>query len=38
MNLEQRVAEHFEVKSMNDQDYTEANYPNKKIADWGYCP
>lgn len=33
---EKKGSDFIGIKSINDQDYTEDNYPNKKVNDWNF--
>lgn len=36
LKLAPKVSDYVEIKDIGDRDYTEENYPNKKIADWKF--
>lgn len=34
--VERKISNNVSIKSINDMDYTDANYPNKKVNDWNF--
>ena len=33
---ERKTFNNISIQSINDNDYTDANYPNKKVNDWNF--